>query len=76
MKKHQVRARLMEKGLSYRQWARERGYEPRMVTQVISRYAGATELPRGRLSYQILRELSQTIGKEIAPGVLRAEERA
>lgn len=73
MKPRQIQARLVERGSSYRQFALAHGYKPRTVTQVVARWAGRNELPRGRLSYRILRDLSRTIGKEVAPGVLRAE---
>lgn len=70
MKKANVRSLLVARDMSYRRWAMARGYDPRLVTSVVSRYAGTHKLPRGRLSYRILRELSQYIGKEIVPGVL------
>lgn len=72
MKRHQIRAHLlMASGLSYRQWAIKHGYGPRTVTQAVARYAGKKGLPRGRLTFRILRDLSQTIGKEVVAGVLR-----
>lgn len=70
MQKHLIRARLMERGTSYRRWAIERGYQPRTVTQVVDRWAGRSDLPRGRLSFAILRDLSKYIGKEVVKGVL------
>lgn len=70
MEKHQVRARLVERGSSYRQWAIVNNYQPRTVTQAVSRWAGKSELPRGRLTYRILRDLSQELGQEITRGVL------
>lgn len=70
MEKNKVRACLVERGTSYRQWAIANGYPPRTVTQVINRWAGKLGLPQGRLSYRILRDLSRFIGKEIVPGVL------
>lgn len=70
MKQHQIRARLMERGISYRQWALSHGYEPRTVTQVVHRWAGKPGLPRGRLSFRILRDLSREIGREISTGIL------
>lgn len=65
MNKQQVRARLVERGSSLRQFALNAGYEPRTVTQAVSRWAGKSELPRGRLTYRILRDLSVAIGKEV-----------
>jgi len=70
MKKHQVRARLVERGTSYRQWAMAHNYQPRTVTQAVNRWAGKSSLPRGRLTYQILRDLSRYIGQEVTEGVL------
>ena len=71
MKKRQIHARLIERGSNFRQWALANGFEPRTVTQVVSRYAGRDVLPRGRLSYQILRRLSTDLGREVVAGVLR-----
>lgn len=70
VQKHQVRARLVERGSSYRQWALARGYQPRTVSQAVNRWAGKDSLPRGRLTYHVLRELSQFIDAEITKGVL------
>lgn len=60
-------------GLTYRQWALRRNYGPRTVTQAVSRWAGKKELPRGRLTYRILRDLSRDIKKELVPGVLSGD---
>lgn len=38
MNKQQVRARLVERGSSLRQFALNAGYEPRTVTQAVSRW--------------------------------------
>ncbi|MBP6727774.1 MAG: hypothetical protein KA132_11330 [Thauera sp.] len=71
MKSAQVRHRLLKAtGLTYRQWAMQRNINPRTVTQTVSRWAGRSDLPRGRKSFAILRELSREIGREIVPGVL------
>lgn len=70
----QVQARLIERGSNFRQFALDRGYQPRTVTQVVARWAGKQELPRGRLSFRILRDLSRFIGREVVPGVLSDEE--
>jgi len=69
MNRHQIRARLIERGSSYRQWALDRGYQPRTVTQAVARWAGKDTLPRGRLTYRVLRELSQFIEEEITKGI-------
>lgn len=71
MKKNQVHARLIERGSNFHQWATEHGYKPRTVTQVIARWAGKQTLPRGRLSFRILQELSRDIDMEIVPGLLK-----
>lgn len=60
----------MERGSSYRQWALARGYQPRTVSQAVNRWAGKNDLPRGRLTYRVLRELSEYIGEEVTRGVL------
>lgn len=70
MTPNQIRARLVEKGSSYRQFALARGYEPRNVTQVVARWAGTDRLPNGRLAFAILRDLSREIGTDVVPGIL------
>lgn len=70
MNKRQIHARLIEQGSNFRQFAISTGYEPRTVTQAVDRWAGKNKLPRGRLTFRILKELSRTIGKEIVPGIL------
>lgn len=70
MAPNQIRARLVENGSSFRQFAIAHGYEPRTVTQAVERWAGQAGLPRGRLTFSILRDLSREIGEEILPGIL------
>lgn len=70
MEKRQIQARLIERGSNFRQFALSHGYEVRTVTQAVQRWAGNNKLPRGRLTFQILRDLSRMIGKEILPGIL------
>jgi len=70
MEKAKIRARLVERGTSYRQWAMAHNYQPRTVTQAVNRWAGKADLPRGRLTYSILRDLSLYIGDEVTKGVL------
>lgn len=70
MEKRQIQARLIERGSNFRQFAISHGYEVRTVTQVVQRWAGHKTLPRGRLTFQILRDLSRVIGKEVLPGIL------
>ncbi len=73
MNKLQIQARLIERGSNFRKFALAGGYEPRTVTQVVTRWAGQKELPRGRLSFRILKELSRVIDAEIIPGILRED---
>lgn len=70
MEKRHIQARLIERGSNFRQFALSHGYEVRTVTQVVQRWAGHKTLPRGRLTFQILRDLSRVIGKEVLPGIL------
>ncbi|WET12280.1 hypothetical protein P3S72_09165 [Pseudomonas sp. D3] len=70
MEKRHIQARLIERGSNFRQFALSHGYEVRTVTQVVQRWAGHDKLPRGRLTFQILRDLSRVIGKEVLPGIL------
>lgn len=70
MEKRYIQARLIERGSNFRQFALSHGYEVRTVTQVVQRWAGHDKLPRGRLTFQILSDLSRVIGKEVLPGIL------
>lgn len=71
MNKVQVHAQLIERGSNFRQFALTNGYQPRTVLAVIDRWIGKEELPRGRLSFRILKDLSTAIGKEVTPGILQ-----
>ena len=73
LSKRQIHASLIEQGSSFRQFAIAHGYEPRTVTQVVERWAGKSDLPSGRMSFCILRDLSRVIGKEVLPGILGSE---
>ncbi|MET1080291.1 MAG: hypothetical protein ABWY06_19945 [Pseudomonas sp.] len=70
MNKCQIQARLIERGSNFRRFALSHGYEPRTVTQAVQRWAEQTSLPRGRLTFRILRDLSLVIGSEVLPGIL------
>lgn len=70
MNKRQIQAGLIENGSNFRQFALTHGYEPRTVTQVVQRWAGHDALPRGRLSFRIMQDLSLLIGIEVLPGIL------
>lgn len=70
MNKRQIHARLIEQGLSFRQFALSKGYEPRTVTQTVERWAESAELPNGRIAFSIMRDLSQLLGTELIPGLL------
>lgn len=75
MKKRQIQARLIECGSNFRQFALSHGYEVRTVTQVVERWAGHKTLPRGRLSFRIMQDLSRLIGKEVLPGILAESDK-
>lgn len=70
MNKRQIHARLIEQGLTFRQFALAKGYEPRTVTQTVDRWAGSPDLPNGRIAFSIMRDLSQQVGAELIPGLL------
>lgn len=71
-----IRACLLEKDSSLRQFALKHGYEPRTVTQVLTRWVGAEHLPQGRIAFCILRDLSKTVGYEVLPGILGEDFKA
>ncbi|MFG7339423.1 hypothetical protein ACM7LV_10860 [Pseudomonas aeruginosa] len=70
MNKRQIHARLIEQGLTFRQFALAKGYDPRTVTQTVTRWAGSDTLPNGRIAFSIMRDLSQQVGAELIPGLL------
>ena len=70
MTANQIRARLIEQGLSFRQFAMAKGYDPRTVTQTVARWAGSDTLPNGRIAFSIMRDLSKQVGSELIPGLL------
>lgn len=73
MNKRQIQAKLIEGGSNFRQFALTHNYQPRTVTQVVDRWAGKKDFPRGRLSFRILRDLSTAIGREVTPGLLAGD---
>lgn len=76
MQKNSVLARFVKEGTTLRKWAKENRYNPRTVYQVLDRYAGTQETPRGVTGFNILRALSNEIGAEIVPGLFTPEEKA
>ncbi|MCH5442830.1 hypothetical protein L2D25_15350 [Salmonella enterica subsp. enterica serovar Muenchen] len=74
MNKHQILVRLVERHSNFRQFALSGGYKPRTVTQAVDRWAGSHDMPRGRLTYKILRDLSMAIDAEVIPGILGGEQ--
>ena len=76
MTKTQLRARLMERGTTIRRFALDRGYEPSSSANAIDRWVGKKTLPRGRLTFQILLDLSREIGQEVIPGLLAANTKS
>lgn len=70
MNKLKIRARLIEQGISLRQFAINHGYEPRTVTQTIDRWVGSETLPNGRIAFSIMRDLSIAVKQELIPGLL------
>lgn len=71
MTKRQIHARLIERGTNFHRWALDHGYKSRTVRLVVERWAGRQDPPLGRLSYEILQELSREVGEEIIPGILQ-----
>lgn len=74
MNKHQILVRLVERHSNFRHFALTSGFNPRTVTQAVDRWVGRQDMPRGRLTYKILRDLSRAIDAEIIPGILRGEQ--
>lgn len=51
MTHNHIRARLIEQGLSFCQFALAHGYDPRTVTQTVTRWAGSQTLPNSRIAF-------------------------
>jgi len=69
MNKQEIRVELMLQGYSIRSWAREHGFCEFTTLASINRYAGTQDVPRGRITFAILVQLSRTVGQEIVPGL-------
>lgn len=73
MNKNQIHARLIEQGSNFRQFALTNGYPYRTVIAAVDRWAGSKKLPRGLLTFHILRDLSRQIGTDVIPGIRSTE---
>lgn len=73
MTKNQIHAKLIEQGLTFRQFALAHNYTPRTVLAAVDRWAGSNKLPRGLLTFHILRDLSRQIGTDVIPGIRSTE---
>ena len=72
LSKNKVRALLVEQGSSFQKFAMINGYNPRTVSQAVDRWAGKKVLPRGRLTFEILKKLSNSIGGDVVEGIREA----
>lgn len=70
--KRQIRARLVEQGSSLRQFALLNGYNERSVLQAVDRWAGKRGFPRGRMTFDILKKLSNTVDGDVVEGIREA----
>lgn len=69
MTKNQILAKLVERDSNFRRFAHAHQYRSRTVTQAITRYADSNKMPRGILTYKILRDLSKFIGEPVIDGL-------
>lgn len=69
-----IRAKLVEKDSSLRAWAMDNGYDASTVRLAVQRYAGGATMPRARLTFRILVEVSRFTGIEVVPGILAVAE--
>lgn len=69
MTKNQLQARLVERNSNFRRFALSHGYSPRNVNQAVTRHVGTDRVPRGILTYKILRDLSEFIGEPVIDGI-------
>lgn len=68
--KRDIYARLIQRGTTLHAWSFAHGYKPRTVLAAVDRWSERDDQPRGRLTYQILRDLSLYTGVEIVPNIL------
>lgn len=76
MNKRDIRAALIKRGQSLRGWARDNDFCEFTVRAAVDRYAGTQDLPRGRVTFNVLVRLSRDIGKEIVPGLYQHNKAA
>jgi gp16 family phage-associated protein len=70
--KRKIMSLLVEQGSSLRQFALQNGYNERYVLKAVDRWAGQRELPRGRLTIDILKKLSNAVGGDVVEGIREA----
>lgn len=58
----QLRAQLLLKGITLKSWALEQGYQPNLVTKIVSLYCGGTGKPRGEKTLTIIKKLEDLSG--------------
>lgn len=73
MDKRAVQARLIERGSNFSKFAKAHQFDPCTVRQAVERWAGKPTLPSGRITFTILRDLSNFIGEEVVQGILADE---
>lgn len=71
-----IQARLLQRDSNLHRFALLHDYHPRTVLSVVDRWAGTGRLPRGVVAFHILKDLSQYIQMEIAPGLWSGPDNA
>ncbi len=56
--KNEIFGKLRLKGLTLKDFAQEREWDPNTVQQIVRRYAGTNKIPRGELTKKVLIELT------------------
>lgn len=75
MTPNQIRAKLIERDSNIPKFAAAHDHKRRTVNQIIKRYAGTKNKPRGILTVKILQELSQFIGEPIIDGIVISKDK-
>lgn len=60
-----IRSALLLNGKTLSGWARENGFKPRTVSQILWRFGGKSSTPEGNISRQIVKSLESYTGMKI-----------
>lgn len=62
--KNVIRAELMRRGMTLKDFATKHGFIPQSVCKAIDRHAGKESVPRGKITFRILETIHQEISHD------------